>query len=162
MLVRNIRNRKRTPLTPLFMGAESCEKVKVCKLFSQLSSCTLFMGAKSCAKSLEIFTFDNNRAIFPSKSLQTFCVANVAEESCTAEIISVRERRSPRQSREGGPTRGLSTWNRRGDSGYGSSKIYRGLLPPWRRTGAYCAQHSAVLLLVLVLLGCECQTEQFP
>ena len=41
-------------------------------------------------------------------------------------------------------------------------RIYRGLLPPWRRTGAYCAQHSAVLLLVLVLLGCECQTEQFP
>ena len=41
-------------------------------------------------------------------------------------------------------------------------KIYRGLSPPWRRTGAYCVQHSAVLLLVLVLLGCECQTEQFP
>ena len=44
----------------------------------------------------------------------------------------------------------------------GKLEIYRGLLPPWRRTGAYCAQHSAVLLLVLVLLGCECQTEQFP
>ena len=41
-------------------------------------------------------------------------------------------------------------------------KIFRGLLAPWRRTGAYCVQHSAVLLLVLVLLGCECQTEQFP
>ena len=65
------------------------EKVKLCKLISQLSSCTLFMGAKSCAKSLETFTFDNNRAIW-SKSLQTFCVANVAEESCTAEIIPVR------------------------------------------------------------------------
>ena len=26
------------------------KKVKVCKLFSQLSSCTLFMGAKSCEK----------------------------------------------------------------------------------------------------------------
>ena len=33
-----------------------------------------------------------------------------------------RRRRSPRQSGEGGPTRGLITWNRRGDSGYGSSK----------------------------------------
>ena len=65
------------------------KKVKVCKLFSQLSSCTLFMGAKSCEKSLETFTFDNNRAIW-SKSLQTFCVANVAEESCTAEKIPVR------------------------------------------------------------------------
>ena len=65
------------------------KKVKVCKLFSQLSSCTLFMGAKSCEKSLETFTFDNNRATW-SKSLQTFCVANVAEESCTAEIIPVR------------------------------------------------------------------------
>ena len=97
------------------------KKVKVCKLISQRSSRTLFMGAKSSAKSLETFTFDNNRAIW-SKRLQTFCVANVAEESCTAEIIPVRERRSPRQSREGGPTRGLSTWNRRGDSGYGSSK----------------------------------------
>ena len=32
-----------------------------------------------------------------------------------------RRSRSPRQQ-EGGPTRGLSTWNRRGDSGYGSSK----------------------------------------
>ena len=47
------------------------------------------MGAKSCEKSLETFTFDNNRATW-SKSLQTFCVANVAEESCTAEIIPVR------------------------------------------------------------------------
>jgi len=47
------------------------------------------MGAKSCEKSLETFTFDNNRAIW-SKSLQTFCVANVAEESCTAEKIPVR------------------------------------------------------------------------
>ena len=65
------------------------KKVKVCKLFSQLSSCTLFMGAKSCEKSLEPFTFDNNRAIW-SKSLQTFRVANVAEESCTAEKIPVR------------------------------------------------------------------------
>ena len=65
------------------------EKAKVCKLFSQLTSCTLFMGAKSCEKSLETFTFDNNRAIW-SKSLQTFCVANVAEESCTAEKIPVR------------------------------------------------------------------------
>ena len=65
------------------------KKVKVCKLFSQLSSCTLFMGAKSCEKSLETFTFDNNRAIW-SKSLQTFCVANVAGESCTAEKIPVR------------------------------------------------------------------------
>ena len=37
-------------------------------------------------------------------------------------------------------------------------KIYRSLLPPWRRTGAYCVQRSAVLLLVLVLLGYECQT----
>ena len=66
------------------------KKVKVCKLISQLSSCTLLMGAKSCAKSLATFTFDNNRAIW-SKSLQTFCVANVAEESCTAEIIPVRD-----------------------------------------------------------------------
>ena len=65
------------------------KKVKVCKLVSQLSSCTLFMGAKSCEKSLETFTFDNNRAIW-SKNLQTFCVANVAEESCTAEKIPVR------------------------------------------------------------------------
>ena len=65
------------------------KKVKVCKLFSQLSSCTLFVGARSCEKSLETFTFDNNRAIC-SKSLQTFCVANVAEESCTAEKIPVR------------------------------------------------------------------------
>ena len=55
------------------------KKVKVCKRFAQLSSCTLFMGAKSCEKSLETFTFDNNRAIW-RKSLQTFCVANVAEE----------------------------------------------------------------------------------
>jgi len=47
------------------------------------------MGAKSCEKSLETFTFDNNRAIW-SKSLQTFRVANVAEESCTAEKIPVR------------------------------------------------------------------------
>ena len=45
------------------------------------------MGAKSCEKSLETFTFDNNRAIW-SKSLQTFRVANVAEE--TAEKIPVR------------------------------------------------------------------------
>ena len=65
------------------------KKVKVCKLFSQHFSCTLFMGAKNCEKSLETFTFDNNRAIW-SKSLQTFCVANVAEESCTAETIPVR------------------------------------------------------------------------
>ena len=49
----------------------------------------LFMGAESCEKSLETFTFDNNRAIW-RKSLQTFCVANVAEESCTAEKIPVR------------------------------------------------------------------------
>ena len=47
------------------------------------------MGAESCEKSLETFTFDNNRAIW-SKSLQTFRVANVAEESCTAEKIPVR------------------------------------------------------------------------
>ena len=72
-----------------FYGSRKLRKMKVCKLISQLSSCTLFMGAKSCAKSLETFTFDNNRAIW-SKSLQTFCVANVAEESCTAEIIPVR------------------------------------------------------------------------
>ena len=65
------------------------KKVKVCKLISQLSSCTLFMGAKRWAKSLETFTFDNNGTIW-SKSLQTFCVANVAEESCTAEITPVR------------------------------------------------------------------------
>ena len=69
------------------------KKVKVCKLFSQLSSCTLFLGAKSYEKSSETFTFDNNRAIWSKsllESLQTFCVANVAEESCTAEIIPVR------------------------------------------------------------------------
>ena len=65
------------------------KKVKVCELFSQLSSCTLFGGAKSCANIFETFTFDNNRAIW-SKSLPTFCVANVSEESCTAEIIPVR------------------------------------------------------------------------
>ena len=53
------------------------KKVKVSKLFSQLSSCTLFMGAKSCEKSLETFTFDNNRAIW-SKSLQTFCAFNTS------------------------------------------------------------------------------------
>ena len=47
------------------------KKVKVCNLFSQLSSCTLFMGAKSCEKSLETFTFDNNRAIW-SKTFATF------------------------------------------------------------------------------------------
>ena len=50
---------------------------KLCKLslFSQLSAPIKsgVMGAKICAKSLETFTFDNNRAIW-SKN----CVANVA------------------------------------------------------------------------------------
>ena len=83
----NVRHGKQNPRRGRWQKV--AKKVKVCKLFSQLSSCTLFMGAKSCAKSFETFTFDNNRAIW-SKSLQTFCVANVAEESCTAEIIPVR------------------------------------------------------------------------
>ena len=77
------------PLHRFLWEQKVAKKVKVCKLFSQLSSCTLFVGAKGCEKSLETFTFDSNRAIW-SKSLQTFCVANVAEESCTAEKIPVR------------------------------------------------------------------------
>ena len=44
------------------------------------------------------------------------------DEDCAGAPCERGRRRSPRQSREGGPTRGLSTWNRRGDSGYGSSK----------------------------------------
>ena len=65
----------------------------LCSLFYLLNFLVpftpLFMGAESCEKSLETFTFDNNRAIW-SKSLQTFRVANVAEEGCTAEKIPVR------------------------------------------------------------------------
>ena len=71
------------------MGAESCEKSESLQTFFATFLMYALYGAKSCEKSLETFTFDNNRAIW-SKSLQTFCVANVAEESCTAEIIPVR------------------------------------------------------------------------
>ena len=46
-------------------------KVKVCKLLSQLLSCTLIMGTKSCSKIFQTFAFDINRAL-GGKSLQTF------------------------------------------------------------------------------------------
>ena len=66
------------------MGAESCEKSEsLQKNFATFLMYALY-GSKKLGKSLETFTFDNNRAIW-SKSLQTFCVANVAKESCTAE-----------------------------------------------------------------------------
>ena len=71
------------------MGAESCEKSEsLQKNFATFLMYALY-GSKKLGKSLETFTFDNNRAIW-SKSLQTFCVANVAKESCTAEKIPVR------------------------------------------------------------------------
>ena len=59
----NLKNlRHRCCLHRFLWEQKVAKKVKVCKVFSQLSSCTLFMGAKSCEKSLETFTFDNNRA----------------------------------------------------------------------------------------------------
>ena len=85
----NVRTYRFLPADTVFYGSRKLrKKLKFANFFSQLSSCTLFLGAKSFAKSLETFTFDDSRAIW-SKRLQTFCVANVAEESCTAEIIPV-------------------------------------------------------------------------
>ena len=77
------------PITPLFMGAESFEKSESVQTYFATFLMYALYGTKRCAKTLETFTFDNNRAIW-SRSLQTFCVSNVAEESCTAEIIPVR------------------------------------------------------------------------
>ena len=76
-------------VTPLFMGAESCEKSESLQTFFETFLMYALYGSKKLRKSLETFTFDNNRAIW-SKSLQTFCVPNVAEESCTAEKMPVR------------------------------------------------------------------------
>ena len=58
-------------------------KVKVCKLLSQLFSCTLIMGTKSCSKSFQKFAFDTNRAL-GGKSLQafaTFCHGKCCDKS---------------------------------------------------------------------------------
>ena len=77
------------PHTPLFMGAESCEKSESLQTFFATFLMYALYGSKKLRKKFGSFTFDNNRAIW-SKSLQTFRVANVAEESCTAEKIPVR------------------------------------------------------------------------
>ena len=94
----------RSCITPLFMGAEGCEKSESLQtFFRNFPHIRSLWEQKSCEKSLETFTFDNNRAIW-SKSLQKFCVANVAEESCTAEKIPVRGSAKSRTVLEGHTT----------------------------------------------------------
>ena len=64
-------------ITPLFMGVESCEKSESLQTYFATFLMYALYGSKKSRKKFETFTLDNNRAIW-SKSLQSFCVANVA------------------------------------------------------------------------------------
>ena len=82
-------NYETTVVTPPFMGAESCEKSESLQTFLATFLMYALYGSKKLRKKFGNFHIRQYRAIW-SKSLQTFCVANVAEESCAAEKIPVR------------------------------------------------------------------------
>ena len=67
----------RTLFTRHFTGAESCEKSESLQTYFATFLMYALYGSKKSRKKFETFTLDNNRAIW-SKSLQSFCVANVA------------------------------------------------------------------------------------
>ena len=73
----------------------------------------------------EIESIDNESeevAVAAAAATASIMMGLIVQEAEALVHTERRRRRSPRQSREGGPTRGISTWNRRGDRGYGSWK----------------------------------------
>ena len=92
------RQLKKRPNTG-FMGAKCCEKMKVCKLLSQLFSCTLSMGTNSCSKLLLLTII----ACWEAKRLQTFTATTVARKVERRNFSQSRQPCAPSHARRPSP-----------------------------------------------------------